>query len=209
MNRQKPSIAELHDTRRYEKIADVAHNEIIRFVQLHLKRLSWVTGAYWSLSAAALAFVILRCMRTGIPAMDAVPTVCLGMALAYVILVPIHEHAHAIAYRLAGAAEIRVRYNLGRLTAYCEAPGAVVSGGEFVLVCLAPFLTLNPILALLALMVSQGKPALLIAGGLLLHIGACSGDIALVNFVWKHRGRALFTYDDAGQQRSLMFRSVV
>jgi hypothetical protein len=73
---------------------------------------------------------------------------------------------------------------------------------------LAPFLVLNPILAVLAFSVSKGKLALLIAGGLLLHIGACSGDIALVNFVWLNRGRASFTYDDGGQERARFFRSV-
>ena len=208
MNRQKPSIADLNDPRRFEMIADVAHSEILRFVQQHLKRFSWVTGNYWLLNAAALGFVVLQCMQSGLPALDALSTMCLGMVLAYVLLLPLHEHVHAVAYRLTGAGETRVRYNLRRLTAFCEAPGAVVSGGEYILVCLAPFLVLNPILAVLAFSVSKGKLALLIAGGLLFHIGACSGDIALVNFVWMNRGRASFTYDDAGQERGRFFRSV-
>jgi len=209
MNPRKPSIAELQDTRRYELIASVAHSEIIRFIHLYLKRLSWVTGVYWAVNVAAVVFVVLRCMRTELSAVDAFSTVCLGMVLAYVILLPMHEYAHAIAYRLAGAGETRVRFHLSRLTASCEAPGAVVSGKEFVLVCMTPFLTLNPILALLAFLVSQGKPALLIAGGLLLHVGACSGDIAQVNCIWQYRGRSLFTYDDAEQQRGMLFRSLV
>jgi len=208
MKGQKPSIADLNDPRRFEIIADVAHSEILRFVQQHLRRFSWVTGLYGLVNVTALGFVVLRCMQSGLPALDALSTVCLGMALAYVLLLPVHEHVHAFAYRLAGAGETRVRYNPRRLTAFCEAPGAVVSGGEYTLVCLAPFLVLNPILAVLAFSVGKGKLALLITGGLLLHIGACSGDIALVNFVWLNRGRASFTYDDAGRERGRFFRSV-
>jgi len=204
---QKPSIAQLHDPQLYEVIADVGHDEVVRFIQPHLKRLSWITAAYWCLNAAVLAGIVFRWLQSGLRIMDAFPITCLGMVAGYLVLLPIHEHVHAVAYRMIGAAETQVRYNLRRLTGFCEAPWAIVSGGEFVRVCLAPLAVLNPILAILAFWPSPGKLALFLAGGLLLHTGACSGDIALVNFVWHHRGRALFTYDDPERKRGCFFRN--
>ena len=209
MNAPRPSIAQLNDPGLFELIADIAHSEVIVFVRHHLHRLSWITCLYWLLNAFAFAIIICRWRRSGLPAAGAFPTACLGMVVAYLLLLPVHEHAHAFAYRLLGARETRVRYQLRRLTALCEAPGTVFSGREFVLVCLAPLVIINPVLTALACLVGQDKIGLLISGALLLHTGACSGDIALVNFVWQHRGRAQFTYDDAQQQRGRFFRSIV
>jgi len=48
-------------------------------------------------------------------------------------------------------------------------------------------------------------PRPFLAGALLLHTGACSGDFALLNLVWAHRATGVFTYDDMVAKRSFFF----
>ena len=204
----KPQIAELHDPARFEVIAEVAHQDVIRFVQPYIFQLSWITALYWLLNAVVLALIVRAWLGSRVPASEAFPTVCLGMVLGFMVLLPIHEHVHAIAYRICGAHLVRVKYNLRRMTALCEAPGAVVSGWEFVLVCLAPLIILNPLLAFPLLFLVKWKSIALLGGALLLHTGGCSGDIGLVNFVWRNRGRALFTYDDGEHQMAWFFKDL-
>ncbi|WP_109487007.1 DUF3267 domain-containing protein [Occallatibacter savannae] len=202
----KPGTAALHDPARFEVIADVAHGDVISFVQPFIFQLSRIPVLYWLLNTALLGFLVWEWRRTSVPVLEAFSTVCLGMVLGFVVLLPIHEHIHGLAYRLCGANVVRVKYNLRRITALCEAPGAVVSGGHFVFVCLAPLFVLNPLLALPLLFLVKWKAIALVGGALLLHTGACSGDIGLVNFVWQHRGQRLFTYDDGELQRAFFFK---
>ena len=207
MKTSKPTLAELEDPSQFDVIADVAHSDVIPFVRQHLYHQSWVTTLYWLLNVAAVGVIYIFWRRSGLPILDAFPQVCLGMAAGYVLLLPIHEHLHGLAYRLVGARRVKVRYNPNRFTALCEAPGAVVSGGEFIFVCLTPIVLLNPLLAVLAFTLTKAKLALMSAGALLLHTGGCSGDVGLVNFVWQHRECRTFTVDDADQQRARFFRA--
>jgi hypothetical protein len=42
-------------------------------------------------------------------------------------------------------------------------------------------------------------------GALWLHTAGCAGDFALVNFLYKHRRKALVTYDDVETARSFFY----
>lgn len=74
-------------------------------------------------------------------------------------------------------------------------------------VCLAPLAALTPLAVATALVAGPGRAGLLAAGALLLHTGACSGDAPLVALLWRHRGAALFTYDDVAAERSYVYRA--
>jgi hypothetical protein len=183
------------DPQSHQLLDQIDHGKVVEFVQPHLFTWSWITVLYWAANAGALALLFATWKRSGLLAMDGFATGCLGMALGYGFLLPIHEHLHRWAYRLVGATGAQVRYDWRHLTAVCVAPGAMLKAGQFVWVCLAPLMVLNPVLAILA-MFTSGRTAVLMAGALLLHTGAASGDIAFVNYVWTHRGEGLVTCDD-------------
>ncbi|MFO0892761.1 MAG: DUF3267 domain-containing protein [Isosphaeraceae bacterium] len=79
----------------------------------------------------------------------------------------------------------------------------VVTGREFVWVCLMPFLVLDTILVGILVIIGGFQP--LLWGMLLLNIGACSGDFAFVNLAWAHRNDGLLTYDDVAGKRTLFY----
>lgn len=80
---------------------------------------------------------------------------------------------------------------------------------HFVWVCLAPSLVINPVLMGIGLAFPVGIWQILIVSALLLHISAASGDIALVNLLWRERkSGGLFTYDDLSVGETYFFRVV-
>ncbi len=104
-----------------------------------------------------------------------------------------------------GATDVRVHYELRRVTAHCVANNHVLSGKQFAIVALAPFIVINTLLAILICFFPPGKLLLLLTGALLAHLGACSGDIAFVQYSWRNRFRTLYTYDDASMPRTYFY----
>lgn len=200
-----PSVAELSDTTRYRLAATIEHENLHAWLKPYLFARSPVIVSYWVLNLGALLLVAYFWRLLRWPFADAFATMSLGMVAGYLLLVPIHEHVHAFAYRITGAPSVYVRYSFRTLSAFCTAPGHVVAARDFVKVCLAPFAVLNPILLLLCLTLPSPAAALAASGALLLHIGACSGDIALLQFLWRHRHDRMFTYDDNQAGKSYFY----
>src|SRR5262245_59269351 len=87
--------------------------------------------SYWLLNLAALSWLVVSWRRSGAGLLVAFSAMSLGMVLGYLLLVPVHEALHALAYRVVGAHGVRVRYAWRRLTAQCVADHAVVGDAKF------------------------------------------------------------------------------
>ena len=119
------------------------------------------------------------------------------------VVLPLHEALHAVAYWLAGARDVRWDYSLRMLAVWVIAHRFVVSTGAFLFVALAPFVVLNALLVVAAIAFPQYAVLLLFV--LLVHLHGCAGDWSLVNFVWLHRERGFWTYDDAVTGKSYFY----
>ncbi len=199
----RPTPEDLDDTGRFTLVEEIRHENLVPAVQAHLKRPSPVRVAYLLVNAAAFAVLAFVWVRSGVPFLAGLPNLALGMCLGYLVLLPVHEAVHALTYRGLGARRTRIVYTLRNLTAYCVADRFVVTGREFVWVCLMPFLVLSTILVGSLLILGGFRP--LLWGMLFLHIGACSGDFAFVNLAWSHRKDGLLTYDDVAGKRTMFY----
>ena len=202
MSSLKP--AQLNDPTAFVEVWAIDHRSVATALRPHIWKGSPVSAAYIAANLAALALVAVTWIRLDLSLFAGFQVVSLGMFSSYFALVPLHETIHAIAYRRMGATTVRVDYRWRRLTAACTADGFVASKREFAWVCLAPFLTLNPLLCVVAIL-SRGSWRLAAASALLLHVGACSGDFALLNWLYRSGYTNLFTYDDSAAQRSYFF----
>lgn len=174
----------------------VGHANLAAEMRPLLRPNASLTLFYWLANLALLALIAAAILSARGDRFVAFSTACLGMFAAWLLLVPVHEVIHALAYRLTGARNVKIRYEWRRMTALCVADGEVVGATAFISVCLAPFVVLNATLAALAAF-SSGTPRLMLLGALLLHTGACSGDFALARFTLAHRDRGVVTWDDA------------
>ncbi len=201
------SPEELHDPTRYSCAWEIDHAAIAIALKPYLWKRSRVMALYLAANAAALGLVALVWFRSGLGFADGFSSLSLGMCLGFAALLPIHEASHSLVYRRLGARSVRVRYNWRALTAYCAADRFVVDKRGFSQVAAAPFVLLNPPLLLLALMTS-GAWSLGAAGALLLHVGACSGDFALLNWLSLAEHDIVYSYDDESAHRTFFFTPV-
>lgn len=198
------SIEDLRDPAVAEVLLRLQHDKLTEQLRPYLGQRSWVTIGYAVLGLAVTAGAFGLAWWSAQPFWTAIGLVCVGAIAGYALLLPLHEWIHALSYRWMGAERVRIRYDLRRLMAYCVADREIVPAQEFLLVCVAPFFALNSILAL-AVALGSGKTQLLLIGALWLHIAACSGDLALVQFLWQHRETPIVTYDDDAVGESYFF----
>jgi hypothetical protein len=200
-----PTIAELHEDPRFAVLYEIGHADIATALRPYLYDLAVIPIAYWLANVAVLAWLVSVGYASELGLLHGVWIACLGVTIAWLVLLPVHEWIHAAAYRAIGAKQVAVTYRLRSLTAFCTADRFVASGGRFVWVCIAPSIALNLPLAAAVLMTPEGSIRLALCGALLFHLSAASGDIALINLVRSVRDGSVWTYDDLAAARTLFF----
>ncbi|MEI6245906.1 MAG: DUF3267 domain-containing protein [Acidobacteriota bacterium] len=200
-----PTIADLRDPARFELMSSLAHSEIAPFVaQYYWRRRSWITWAHYLASAALLGWWVWMGIARHY-SFDQWMTRFGNAVLSFVVLLPIHDGVHGAVYRLLGATDVRYGASLRKMYAYAIAHRFVAGRRAFAWVTVTPLLIINTALAL-ALYAFPGQQFYLM-GVLLLHTAGTSGDVAMLNYLWTHRHRVVFTYDDAAASRSYFYAS--
>ena len=208
-----PTIDELQDANRFELIAIIPHEPVAMAaaIRKHLWNWSVPLIVYLIANGLALLWVVWVWYQSGKNLIAGFPIFSLGIVSGYLLILPVHESLHAAAYRwIALADSVHIRYDFRYLTAACLADRVVVSQRPFAWVCLAPSLVINPVLLGIGVILPAGTWQLLVVSALLLHIAAASGDIALVNLLWRERASGgLITYDDLSAGETYFFRAQV
>lgn len=127
----------------------------------------------------------------------------LAIVPATLLLLPLHEALHALAYWVCGARDIRFGWVPRQFMVYAAAHHFVANSRQFVFVAILPFAVITA-----GLLVAKSMwPAytLLWYGVLMLHTVGCMGDAALLGYYYDHRQRGLLTYDDLAEKKSYFF----
>lgn len=188
----------------YQLLGELTHATLADFVlEYFLHRNSWLTWTHHALSFAALSAAVLTAVLQdrGVP--RTAGDFALSIGALFVVILPLHEALHAVAYRLVGARDIRWGYSLRMMAVWVIAHRFVAERRTFVFVALAPFVVLNSLLVAGAIVFPEHAVLLLFL--LLVHLHGCSGDWSLLNFVWLHRERGFWTFDDAVTGKSYFF----
>jgi hypothetical protein len=183
----------------------LSHRNILSFAAEYARPASPIRSGYLLLNALAAAFLILRLFWEPETPMAKLLQLSGGIFATFLLLLPLHELIHALSYRWYGAPNVKVIYNWRRLTACAFADNFVICGRELFWIAIMPFLVISA--ALLLLMVASEGADVFLATLLLLHTLACSGDFALLNYRWLHRGAELWTYDNSALQRTYFYRA--
>ena len=182
----------------------MTHASLAEFVvEYFLRRRSWLTHAHHAMTIVTVAAAVFVALRTARPLKLCVLDFFLALAALFVIILPIHELLHAAAYRLSGARDIRWDYSLRMAAVWVTAHRFVATGRPFVFVALAPFVVINA--ALIAAAIVFPKLAVFLLFVLLWHLHGSIGDWSLLNFIWLHRERGFWTFDDAEAGKSYFY----
>ena len=188
----------------YELLAELTHAELAEFV-LHyfFRRRSWLIWAHHAMSLATLAAIVFIAIEQHRSFLRCLGDFAIALAALFIAILPLHELLHAAAYRLVGARDIRWDYSTRMMAVWVIAHRFVAGTRAFLVVALAPFVILNA--ALIAGAIAFPNVAVFLLFVLLWHIHGAAGDWALLNFVWLHRARGFWTYDDAAAGKSYFF----
>ncbi|NLG70748.1 MAG: DUF3267 domain-containing protein [Chloroflexi bacterium] len=201
--RHRVTVAELQDSSRYRCLIELDQESVGEFVlHYYFRRRNWLTVSHYLLSLALVAAWGWSVIAAGEGSSLFLKSLALGFA-AFLLIVPLHEALHALVYRLTGAQDVRFRLSKPELYAYVIAHNFVVNQRGFTWVALAPFLVINALLAALIFILPDLRPYLLAV--LLFHVSGCSGDWALLSYLWENREKEVLTYDNAETGKSYFY----
>jgi hypothetical protein len=130
----------------------------------------------------------------------------IGIICGSILVIPLHELVHGVAYRLLGAKSIRFGADFQQFIFYVTADRYPVSGRQLYFLALAPFVIINLVAIAITLLFFQ--QAILFSGFFLLsHNIMCIGDFAIANFVRRAKSR-LYSFDEPEKKKSYFFEEV-
>jgi len=202
----QPGISDFKNNNKFQLLAELGHKDLISFLnEYYWKRNSCVTILHYLISLAALIVWLGAGFQQKYSFDEWLTRFGFGV-LSFFVLLPIHELIHGLVYKIAGAKDIRFGASLRQAYAYAIAHNFVANGPVFAWVAITPFIVINSILVLGTILLPQY--AFYLTGVLLLHIAGTSGDCAMLNYLWVNRHQAIFTYDDATENKTYFYAHV-
>lgn len=187
----------------YALLGQLTHAELAGFLgEFFLKRTSWLVWLHHAMSVGTIAAIVAVAMLRDLTVIHCVKAFGFAFLTLFLVILPVHEGLHALAYRLVGARDIRWEYSWRMAAVWVIAHRFVAGRGAFVFVALAPFI-LNFALILGAALWPSLTVYLLFV--MLWHLHGEIGDWALLNFIWLHRRRGFWTFDDADAGKSYFY----
>lgn len=116
--------------------------------------------------------------------------------VGYAIIVPLHEIIHWVVYRTEGAADVRFGAVWRSFVFFAAAHNFLTDYKTFKRIALAPLRILSGLLVVLLLfpLPLWGKIAIVVL--LFLHLLSCSGDLMMLAYMSRYKGREVYTVDD-------------
>lgn len=201
------TMAEVRDSGRFELLRELPFAAIAPFVtEYYWKKRGPVVYLHYAVSLLFAILWLVAGLRGEGTLSDWLVTWGGGLGLFFLLL-PIHEALHGLAYKYHGATDVRYGFEWRQLIAYATAHNFVIDRRRFVGVALLPFLVINGLLLLAAVLLPQHSVLLLAA--LFWHTSGTAGDFALLNYLWFHRDRDVYTYDDAETKTSYFYATSI
>ncbi|MGF1636007.1 MAG: DUF3267 domain-containing protein [Cyclobacteriaceae bacterium] len=173
-------------------------DEIIPFVKEYMNKKTFASIFYFSFNILLIGLLGLdigKKMATG--SFDKIENMYFlfsGILLA-LLLLPVHELIHLIAFKVLGAKKVSLDMNLKKFYFLAMADGFVVNKWEFRFIAILPFLLISIGLGFGWYWVDQPW-SYTFFGALIVHSAMCSGDFGLLSYFDFQKNLDVLTYDD-------------
>jgi hypothetical protein len=202
-------VEDLEDQCKYRQILKIPYEDLVTFVLDYIRRRSGLMVFFWSTCIVFLGMALF--IRTNIsgyfPFRYIFLHTLLGLIIFPIISIPVHELLHIIPFYFTGAKNIRVSMDLKQYMFYVTAHKHVATAKQFWFVGLVPFI----IISLLTLFLILNLPGLWkwsLSLFLFAHATMCAGDFAMLNFCFLHRGKKIYTWDDADKKIAYFYEEI-
>ncbi len=212
MKRKKqPDVETLKNDPSFRQVMELNFDDMIPFVLEHIKRRSFVSILYWGINIAFLSFILYVIISGLIWKQLTWPVIIrqslTGIFAGSILVIPVHELLHGIAYRILGARQIRFGADMQQFIFFVTADRYPVSGKELYFLALAPFIVINLVTVAVTLIWFPGG-ILFSAFFLLSHNIMCIGDFAIVNSVQQRSAGRIYTFDEVENKKSYFFEEI-
>jgi len=207
---RNPGIETLRSGKEYRLVQELGFHEMIPFVLRHIKEKGIMSLIYLGVNLGMLAIIILY-IFDGFVDQSLTWRGLTGQSLAgifagSILVIPLHELLHGVAYRFLGAKKIRFGADLQQLIFFVTADRYPVSGRQLYFLALTPFVVINLITTAITLLYF---PQLILFSSFLLlsHNIMCIGDFAIANYV-QRSNRTLYSFDEPDEKKSYFYERV-
>jgi hypothetical protein len=207
----RPTIKELHNESRFNKLADFHIDDTFKFIlnpdgygkeppQKPSAKDQALYGIFFFLLLAGLGFVCGAYLFAGkISSWEFL----LALATFILIVIPIHEGIHALVFKSFGARNVGFGLVPKAGMVYAYAQDFPISMKELVRVAVMPFLVISLLLILGLQTFPQYQFYFVFI--FLIHTFVCFGDFALIKYAINNRHRKIYTYDDVKHAKRTYF----
>lgn len=202
------SAEDLVNSGKYELMDTLEYENLIPFLNIYSKAKTSLTYIFLVLSIsvpAIMTFLIfINIENEEFEIYLSIGHVLMAFSIL-IVLIPIHEYIHSLAYKVLGAKETSFYANWKKFYFGAVADRFVISKNEFKIVAFAPFVIITAILI-------SGLPfvdiywKLTILCCLFIHIMTCSGDFSMFNYFIVHQKYEIFTFDDKASKITFFYR---
>jgi hypothetical protein len=204
----KPDVEKIKNDPDYRKIEELNFDDMIPFILTHIRKRGIISLFYWAVNLFLITIAILYFFPSlGFPKppnggifWQAVA----GIFSGSILIIPIHELLHGLAYRMLGARKIIFGADMKQFIFYVTADRYPVSGLQLYFLAMTPFIVINAVVIVLTLL---WLPQLFLFSTFLLlsHNVMCIGDFAIANYVSGHTPARIFTYDEPEIRKSYFY----
>ncbi len=118
------------------------------------------------------------------------------VVVGYALMIPLQEFIHWLVYRSEGAADVRFGAIWRSFVFFAAAHNFLTDYKTFKRIALAPLRILSGLLVVLLLFPLPLWGKIAIAVLLFFHLLSCSGDLMMLAYMSRYKGREVYTVDD-------------
>ena len=182
----------------YQLMDSMDQQNLNPFIIRHLKKRT-ASSAIWEYShliaLIAIYYMFLHGIHGGEISFGKAFLSLLAGYIFSIIIAPIHELIHYLAFKLMGAKKVTFKVNFKKFYILCNAHNFVANRKEIRFVGLAPFVLLSAMLILLIL-ISGPQLSFFLMGLLIAHTTCCAGDFGILSYLDFHGDREVVSFDD-------------
>lgn len=208
--RRNPTVESLQSDPEYHLALELSFQDIIPFVLKNIRKRGVMSWLYFIVNLGMLGIIIAQIIMGFIDHSLSWQRMLLqtlsGIFAGSILVIPLHELIHGLAYRILGARQIKFGADLQQFFFYVTADRHPVSGFQILFLALLPFLIINAIAGFITI---QFAPQALLFTSLFLlsHNIMCIGDFAISNFVQRSEKR-IFSFDEIKEKKSYFYELV-
>lgn len=207
-----PTIEELQNSEKFEKIAELKHPEIKEFVLSQVSVNNSLTRVFMIYQFVMILVGLFFLTRSIVLAFheNILPFYYSIAALIFCFsaLIIIHELLHGIALKITGAKKISFGGYFRKFIFYAEANRHVLNRRQFELVALTPLLTVQVLTLLGVILLFSHPSAYFVIIVMTAHSLFCAGDVILLSIFYRDKNAEIFTYDVKEEKTSYYFRKI-